>query len=131
MSKPIITSEKLYSTSIYPDEACHVNGGVIHKIFNFLFDKSNDSTTLNNVKQNIYLERNQFIQWEQIREQYEMLNLTTVEIAENKKLIKKLDRKVLQLNTGFMPLLGKKNMITHDKNFFLTMLQLRGKVPTL
>ena len=50
---------------------------VIHKIFNFLFGESDDLATLNKIKQNIHLpQENQLMQQEQIREQYELLNLT-------------------------------------------------------
>ena len=63
LTKPIISSEKLYPSFNYPDRVHHVKLGVIHKIFNFLFGKSSDSTTLNKGKQNNYLSKeNQLMQ---------------------------------------------------------------------
>ena len=106
----------------------NVKCGVIHKILNFLFGESNDSATLNNIKQNIHLlKENQLMQPEQTREQYESMNLTRVETTKDRKLLKKLDRKSLQLNASFTVLSRETIMVTYDKNFILTMLQLRSK----
>ena len=57
------------------------------------------------MKQNIYvLKENHLIQQDQIKEQYELLNLTRVEPAEKRKLLKKLDRELLQVNSSFTTL---------------------------
>ena len=46
--------------------------GCIHKIINFSFGESDDSITMYKIKQNIYLlKKNQLMQEEQIKEQYE------------------------------------------------------------
>ena len=50
LTKPIVTSEKVYPSFNYPDKTHHVNWQVIHKIFNFLFGTSDDSITLDKIK---------------------------------------------------------------------------------
>ena len=64
MTKPIIPSEKLCPSFYFPDIGHHVKFAVIHKIFNFLCDKSDVSPThKNKVKQNIQLPKeNQLMQ---------------------------------------------------------------------
>ena len=41
------------------------------------------------------------MQQEQIREQYQLLNLTRIEIDENGKLLRKLDQDLLQFYASF------------------------------
>ena len=58
--------------------------------------------TLNSVKENIHmLLENQWMQWEQIREQCELLNIPRIETTENRKLPRRLEQDSLQLNTSF------------------------------
>ena len=72
----------------------HVKWSIIH-VFYSLFGKSDDSAILNKNKQNIHLlKEDQLMQQEQIGEQYELFNLTKVETANNRKLLKKLDREI-------------------------------------
>ena len=70
-------------------------------------------------------------QQEQIREQYELLNLSRVGTAKNRKLLKKLGRQLLQLNASFTVLSRETIMLNYDKNFMLTMLQLMRKISVL
>ena len=77
------------------------------------------------------MKENYLMQWDQIKEQYKLLNLTSVENDENRKFLKKLDRKLLQLNASFITLSRETIMLTYDKDFILTMLQLRVKVVVL
>ena len=60
----------------------------------------------------------------QIGNQYELMNLTRIEITENKKLLRKLDGDLLQLNTTFTVISRATIMLTYDKNFIWTILQL-------
>ena len=57
MAKPVTDSEKLHPSLNYPESTHWVEKEVIHKIFNSLFGKPEDSPTMNKVKQNIYTER--------------------------------------------------------------------------
>ena len=57
-------------------------------------------------------------QGEQIKEQYKLLNLTRVEAAENRELLKKLDWELLQLNTSFTTTLFRETiMLTYVKHY--------------
>ena len=57
--------------------------GAFHKIFNVLFGESDDFATLNKIKHNIHwLQENQLMQQEQIREQFELLSLTRIKIIK-------------------------------------------------
>ena len=59
-------------------------------------------------KQNIdILKENQVMQWEQIKKQYQLLNHSRVETVENEKLLRKLERDLLQLNANFIIFLEK------------------------
>ena len=71
------------------------------------------------------------MQQEQIKQQYELLNLTRIVTAENRKLLMKLDKELLHLNASFAVLSRETIMLTFDKNFILTMLHLRGKIAVL
>ena len=57
--------------------------------------------------------------------------MNMVETVENRKLLKKLDRELPQLSTNFTTLSTETIILTYDKNFILTMLQLRGKISVL
>ena len=71
------------------------------------------------------------MQQEQRREQYELFNLTRKETAKNRKLLKKLYGKLLQLNTS-SPVLSRETIVlTYDTNFILIMLQLRERIAVL
>ena len=76
------------------------------------------------------MKENQLRQQEQIREQYELLNLTRAETNENRKLLKKIGE-LLQLNGSFTVLSRETIMLTYDKNFTLNMLQCRGIIAVL
>ena len=52
------------------------------------------------------------MQKEQIRKQYDLLSLTATETAKNRKLLRNLDRKLLQLNTSFTVLSREIFMLT-------------------
>ena len=68
----------------------------------------------------------------QIQEQYEFINLSIVETAENCKLLRKLlQLKLLQLNMSFITLSREPYCLTYDKNSILTMLQLCEKMSML
>ena len=60
-----------------------------------------------------------------------LLNLTRVETAENRKLFKRLECELLQLNASFTTLSMETVMLISNKNFILTMLQLRDKISIL
>ena len=77
------------------------------------------------------LKENQLMQQEQIKEQYELINLTRVETAKNEKLFRKLDYDLLQLNATFTALSRDMIMLIYDKNFIFNMLQLRGQISML
>ena len=86
------------------------------KYFHFLFDKPNDSATKRKGKQNIHLlKENELLQQQQIKEQYELLNLTRVETAGNRKLLRKSDRELLQLNTSFTTLYRETIILISNK----------------
>ena len=54
------------------------------------------------------------MQQEQIREQYETLNLTRIN-HKNRKLLRNLDRGLLQLNVSFKLISRVPIMLTYDK----------------
>ena len=62
------------------------------------------------------------MQQQQVKEQYELLNLTRVETAEYYELNKKLDQELLQLNVSFTTLSRERIMLTYDTNFILTVM---------
>ena len=76
------------------------------------------------------LKENQMVQQEQIKEQCVLFNVTGVETAENRKLLQKIDRELLQLNASVITFPREMIMLTYDKNN-LTMSQLRGKIADL
>ena len=83
-----------------------VKTGVSHKVFNFHFCKGEDSAMFNEINQNIHiLKENRLIQLDHLQEQYELINLTRVETAEDCKFLSKLDQELLKLNDSFFFLL--------------------------
>ena len=71
------------------------------------------------------------MQKKQIMEQYELFNLNGIEAAKNRKMLRKLDREILQLNASFTICFRETIVLIHDKNFILTMLQPIGKIAVL
>ena len=68
------------------------------------------------MKQNIHiLKEKQIMKEEQIKEQYELLNLTRVEAAKNWKLPRKLDWELLQLNASFSAPSRETIILIYDK----------------
>ena len=55
LTKPVIAGEKLYPLLNHPDSSQWIIKGIIHKIFHFLFGEPHDATTMNRIKQNIHL----------------------------------------------------------------------------
>ena len=55
------------------------------------------------------------MQYEQLKEQYKLLNLTRVETGENRELLKRLDRELLHLNASFTVLSRETIMLIYDK----------------
>ena len=56
------------------------------------------------------------MQWKQIKEQFELLNLTRVKTAGNWKLLRKKDREFLQLNASFATLSREMMVPMCEKN---------------
>ena len=71
------------------------------------------------------------MQQEEIREQYELWNLTRIETAKYRKLLRKLDKELLQLNASFALISRETNMLIYGKNFTLAKFKLRGKLVVL
>ena len=53
--------------------------------------------------------------------QYELINLTRVDTAENKKLLRKLNHDLIQLNESFFLISRETILLRNDKDFILTM----------
>ena len=91
-----------------------------------------NSAIINKVKQGIHLLKEKLIDAAGSNKgKCLLLNLHQVETAENGKLLKKLDRDLLQLNASFTANSRKSITLNNDKNFVLIMLQLRGKIAVL
>ena len=78
--KICITSEHSCSKSGQPEWKDRVKRWAIHKkIFHFLFGDSDNWATVNQIKQNIHmLKENQLRQQDQIKEQYKLMTLTRI-----------------------------------------------------
>ena len=89
-------------------------------------------TTLNKIKQNIhFLQDNHLIQQEQITEQYDLLYLTRKETTENRKLLIKLGRDLLQLDASFTVTSREIIMLVYDKNFIFNYVNTLRKIAVL
>ena len=87
-----------------------------------------DSETVKKSKANVHtLNENQLIQQAQIQEQWELIILTRVEAVENHKPLRALSGDLAKLNTSFFYLSTETILLTYEKNFILSLLQLQGK----
>ena len=74
---------------------------------------------------------NQNIQQEQIKEIFKLNNLTRVETTWNRRILKQLDVKLISLNHSVYSLQVEIGKLQIDRNFILSMLQIRSWLSTL
>ena len=74
--------------------------GIIHSLFNFLFENSNSAKEINAIKNNMaILKENQDILSSQIQKTFNFINLTYAETDTNRLLLRSLQKDILQINS--------------------------------
>ena len=74
---------------------------------------------------------NQNVQQEQIKEIFKLNRLTRVEMTWNRRILKQLDVKLISLNHSVYSLQVEIGRLQIDRNFILSMLQIRSWLSTL
>ena len=84
-----------------------------------LFGGGEHSATVKKIKQNVHaLKENQVIQQAKIKEQYESINVTNIETAENHKPLILLSWDLVQLNCKFYFFIKKPLLVKYEKSYF-------------
>ena len=105
--------------------------GIIHSLFNFLFGNLNSSTDIEFLKNNMtILEENQNVLSSQIQKTFNFVNLAYAETNTNRLLLSSLQKHILQENSSPTPIERAKSTF-YDRNFFITMFQLRCHLAAL
>ena len=102
-------------------------------VFHWLFGElGRTHYNVEQLKSNVdILIANQNIQQEQIKEIFKLNNLTRVETTQNRRILKQLDVKLVSLNHSVYSLQVEIGRLQIDRNFILSMLQIRSRLSTL
>ena len=105
----------------------------IGTIFHWLFGGSGGTDqNVEQLKSNLdILMASQNIQQEQIKEIFKLNNLTLVETAQNRKILRQLDVKLISLNHSVYTLQFELGKLQTDKNFILSVLQIQSQLSTI
>ena len=104
-------------------------GTVFHWLFGGL---EGTDQNVEQLKSHLYiLMTNQNVQQEQIKENFILNNLTRVEMTWNRRILKQLDVKLISLNHSVYSLQAEIGRLQIDRNFILSMLQIRSPLSTL
>ena len=104
---------------------------VLGSIWHFLFGSS-DTETLNVLKDNVgILQENQGLLHEQTNELYHFINLTRIEVATNRKLMKNMAERLLHLNHSLTRVSQEVSRSTHDRNFMFNLIQIKDQITAL
>ena len=74
---------------------------------------------------------NQNVQQEQIKEIFKLNNVTRVEMTQNRRILKKLDVKLISLNQSVYSWQVDIGRLQIDRNFIISLLQIRSLLSTL
>ena len=95
-------------------------------MFHWLFGGSGGNDhNVEHLKNNVdILMANQNIQQKQIKEIFILNNLTGVETTQNRRILRQLDVKLINLNHSIYTSQGEIGKLHTDRNFILSMLQI-------
>ena len=122
-----------HNLSLNKDSPVRHKRSVLGSIFKWLFwgnDKSSETT--GQLKENIkILKQNQSLQQDQIKQLLKMNQLTMVETAKNRKLLKDLMKNMIQLNFTVNQLEYQAKQLYASVNLINFMLAVRHKLATI
>ena len=102
-------------------------------VFHWLFSNLGGTDQhVEQLKNNVdILMANQNIQQEQIKEIFKLNNLTRIEMKQNRGFLKQLDVKLISLNHCVYSLQFEIGRLKIDRNFIISMFQIRSQLSTL
>ena len=106
-----------------------VKRGVITKVFNWLFGGDDNSDTIRQLKSNIeILYNNEKLHSKQIQELFRLNNLMRYKVQHKRKLLQMLDYNIKTLEIKLIDLQKDVRILINDRNFFITLFQLRSRI---
>ena len=110
----------------------HTKCGIIHSLFNFLFDTTNSTEEITAIKNNMeILKGNQDILSNQIRHTFNFVNITYMETNTNRLLLNSLQKDIVHTNATVHHLSKEVNALIYNRIFFIITFQLRSHLGTL